>query len=390
MEHLVKRWRERYSTFENEDGFTLVELMIVIVVIGILTAVAIPAYFGQQRAAIDATVQHDVKSNSTVMAPGTAGKAYMDKPKFLSGAAETSENVTNYFVKNDYSEACTETKREFSESDVTYWHFLTTDGYIKQGPCPLFDDTPINPGNPDPENPEGPGDGGVTETPETDDLTQQGGLKFRTSYAPQTNHLTFCWRLWINIDTEYPHTTENPSVPWEYKIDLNKAPFWGLNPNTDLHSEFSYSTKSLENGIWTIKGEGWNNEVTLSDERYVGFCSSSVPEPPLDTSIYTYTVETVPSSSNWWACIQFKIRTDSMYPMPWKIRVDLTDYFRSLDSAAGRAPTFELFTAERVGSTGYIYDLTGIGWNNYVADYENFQRDIGNHRVCYGPQGQPF
>lgn len=51
----------------NEDGFTLVELLIVVVIIGILAAIAIPIFMNQQKAAYDAGLQSDLRNFGTAL-----------------------------------------------------------------------------------------------------------------------------------------------------------------------------------------------------------------------------------------------------------------------------------------------------------------------------------
>lgn len=50
----------------NEDGFTMVEILVVIIIIGILAAIAVPIYLNQRKAAYDSALKQDLRNTGMV------------------------------------------------------------------------------------------------------------------------------------------------------------------------------------------------------------------------------------------------------------------------------------------------------------------------------------
>ncbi len=117
---LLQNLRARMSARlkgEGEAGFTLIELLVVMLILGILAAIAIPAFFNQRDKATDAQAKSMVRSAQTAIETFATdnGGSYLD----ADGDPEALRAIEETIVTAETPEVDVTTDVYLSEVDAT-------------------------------------------------------------------------------------------------------------------------------------------------------------------------------------------------------------------------------------------------------------------------------
>jgi type IV pilus assembly protein PilA len=112
----------------SDGGFTLTELLIVIVILGVLVAIAIPQFMGQRQKATGAAARSDLRNAATIEESQLADSgAYVSSLSALTAAGfKRSSGVQLGFAANGSNGYC-----EVASANGTYWWFDSTAGGVQ-------------------------------------------------------------------------------------------------------------------------------------------------------------------------------------------------------------------------------------------------------------------
>jgi type IV pilus assembly protein PilA len=125
---------------KDEEGFTLIELMVVILIIAILIAIAIPTFLGARSTAQDRAAQSDLRNGLTAVKT-----AYVDSQNYASDQASGAWNSVEpslTFLSSGNSTAPNQIASTTTGTDT-----VVLANYSKSGKCWLIEDVTGADGN---------------------------------------------------------------------------------------------------------------------------------------------------------------------------------------------------------------------------------------------------
>ncbi len=124
--------RLQKSMKDKDKGFTLVELLVVVVIIGILAGIAIPLFLSQKKKGVDASIKSDLKNAATLQETYFIDNGTYATPLTPPDLRESDGNTITAVVRDGGTGFCVQAVNTGASND---WNYESSTGLITDGAC---------------------------------------------------------------------------------------------------------------------------------------------------------------------------------------------------------------------------------------------------------------